>query len=62
MNGVGDDFGAEALGMPAHPVHERGALKVFDVTRPIVDVRGGHELTACSRPVMSSGERLARAE
>src|SRR2546421_13127759 len=41
-----DDLGRESFGVPAHPLHERRPLQTLHITRPVVDVRRGHELPA----------------
>ena len=40
-----DDLGVEALRMAQHSVHQLGSLQTFDITRPIVDVGCGHQLS-----------------
>jgi hypothetical protein len=46
VDGVELDLGIEALGMAAHTVHQGGSLEMFDVAGPVVDIRGGHQLSA----------------
>ncbi|MCY1516882.1 hypothetical protein D9M68_515410 [compost metagenome] len=43
---VEEHFGVEALGMLLEALHQVRALDAVRVCRPIVDVRGGHELAA----------------
>ncbi len=43
----------EALGMPAHAVHELRPLQVLDVARPVIDIGGGHELAT----LLESGDQ-----
>ena len=40
------DFGVEPLGVLAHSLHEPGAGEAVRIARPVVDLDGGHELTA----------------
>jgi hypothetical protein len=40
-----DDFRVVALRMSQHAIHEFGSLQPLDITGPVVDVGGGHELT-----------------
>ena len=42
---VKDNFGLETLGMLAHALHQIRALQTFHVTRPVIDVSGGGQLT-----------------
>ena len=58
---VVDDLGVEALGVPAHALHERRALQVARIARPVVHLGGGHELTALLQAGDEQGFRLARA-
>jgi len=57
VDDVEHDVGVEALGMPAHAIHELRSLQVLDVPRPVIDIGGGHELAA----LLEAGdqERLA---
>ena len=41
---VVDDLGLEALGVFQHAIHQLGSLQALYVTRPVVDIRGRHEL------------------
>jgi hypothetical protein len=41
-----DYLRGEAFGVPAHPVHQFRALQAVDVARPVIDLRGRHELAA----------------
>jgi hypothetical protein len=43
---VKDDLRLESLRVGPHALHERRSLQVFDIARPIIDVGGGHELSA----------------
>ena len=43
---VEHDVGVESFGVAAHAFHERRALQVFDIARPVVHIGGGHELAA----------------
>jgi hypothetical protein len=44
------DLGGEAFGMLAHALHELRTLQSLDITRPIVDIGRGHELTTLGDP------------
>ena len=41
---VVDEGGVEPLGVPAHPLHQFGALDPVRVAGPVVHLGGGHEL------------------
>ena len=43
---VMDHLDAELFGMPAHAFHQVGTLQVVGIAGPVLDLRGGHELTA----------------
>ena len=51
------ELGVEALGVPAHALHELRSLQVLDVARPVVHIRRGHELAALLEP----GDQQGRA-
>ena len=42
---VEDDLGLEALGMLLHALHQRRASEAMRVTRPVVHLGGGGQLT-----------------
>ena len=46
MDVVENDLGLEACGMLLETRHEVGALHAVGIGRPIVDVGGGHQLSA----------------
>ena len=46
MDVVENNFGIEAFGVLLHALHQHGTRQAFDVTGPVIDVRGGHQLTA----------------
>jgi len=56
-----DDFGAEALGVRLHALHQRRSEQSVRIARPVVDVRGRHELAALLDTGDQHGLRLARA-
>ncbi|MNZ62445.1 hypothetical protein D3C78_805660 [compost metagenome] len=43
---IENDLGFKALGVLAHPLHQRRAGQAVDVARPVVDFGGGGQLTA----------------
>jgi hypothetical protein len=43
---VVDELGVEALCVAAHAIHQVRTLQMLDVTRPVVDLGGGHQLAA----------------
>ena len=43
---IKDNFGLEALGMTAHPVHQVRPLQTFHVARPVVHVGGSRQLAS----------------
>jgi hypothetical protein len=47
---VVDELGAETQGVRLHALHERGTHQAVRVARPVVDLGGGHELTAFLHP------------
>src|SRR5262249_31403390 len=52
-----DDLGGEALGVQLHSLHQRRPLQPFHVARPVVDIGGGHELSA----LLEAGDQERRA-
>jgi hypothetical protein len=50
MDMVEHDFGPEALGMLLEALHQLRPLHAVGVSRPVVDVGGGHELTPLGEP------------
>lgn len=44
-DGLGDDFGTEALGLCAHVVHQLGAADAVGESGEVLDISGGCELT-----------------
>ena len=50
-DGLGDDLGAEALGLRAHVVHELGAADAVGESGEVLDVSGGRELTTGSSAI-----------
>jgi hypothetical protein len=53
------ELGVEALRVAAHPVHELRSLPVFDVARPVVHIRRGHELPALLEPGDEEGRTVS---
>jgi hypothetical protein len=50
MNLIKDNLRSESLGVSEHPGHQVGAGQAMGIARPIVDIRGGHQLAALLYP------------
>jgi len=55
------DLGFETLGVLLETLHQLRTLHSLGVSRPVVHVCRGHELSAGSEAVMTTGFRFARA-
>ena len=51
-------LGVEPLRVPAHALHQLRALQMLDIARPIVHIRGGHELAALFQPGDQEGRTI----